>query len=155
MVTLGNIQLAFIPGINIGNVPVVTSEGDTLRTRNLINNYTMVYLWSIYAPNHHKKQHDKIQELRKKYPEVDFVGLNIDIGETSAWMNALQKYDYLTDSEYQLAKIQILGRYVKSEVFKPYLDKLLFLDPTGTVVWGKGQLDSPELESNLLEFLNQ
>lgn len=154
LLTLGSIQLAFIPGINIGNTPLVTPEGEQIRARDVIDNRTIMYIWSIHSPAHHKNQHRNIEELKKKYPDIDFIGVNIDIGETSAWKNALLKYGYDLESEYQLDNIRIQGREVNSEVFKSYLHKLLFMDAAGTVVIGDAYINSPDFESRILEFLN-
>ena len=82
------------------------------------------------------------------------MGINIDIGETSSWRNALLKYRYDLEHEYQLDEIRIQGREVGSEVFKSYLNKLLFLDEGGTVVIGDAFINSPDFESRILEFLN-
>ena len=154
LVTLGSIQLAFIPGINVSNIPLVSADGTHLESGQIFNGRTIFYLWSINSPTHHKNQHQKIDELEEKYPEINFSGINIDIGETSAWQNALRKYHYDLKNEYQLDAIEIRGNNIGSEVFNSYLNKLLFIDATGTVVIGDAYLDSPDFESRILEFLN-
>ena len=154
LLTLGSIQLAFIPGINVGNTPLVTPEGEHIRISNIIDKRAIIYIWSMHSPAHHKSQHRSIEDLKIKYPDIDFIGINIDIGETSSWRNALLKYGYDLENEYQLDNIKIQGREVGSDVFKSYLNKLLFLDAEGTVVIGDAYINSPDFESRILEFLN-
>ena len=154
LLTLGSIQLAFIPGINVGNTPLVTPEEKKIRFGDIIERPAIAYIWSLNSPAHHKTQHRAIKELKKKYPDIDFIGINIDISETSAWKNTLMKYGYDLKNEYQLGSIRLQGREVGSDVFKSYLNKLLFLDKSGTVVIGDAFLSSPDFESRILEFLN-
>lgn len=149
MKQLGTIQLAYLPGTEIKNVPLFNTQGDTIPFSEIVNKPTIIFLWSIYKDGH-QKEHQLIQELRRKYPEINFVGINLDIGETNKWRIAVQKYNYNKDFEYQLGETGIDKKF-----FQYYLNKLLFLDSSSKVVIGDAFINSPEFESRILEFLNR
>lgn len=146
---LGSIQLAYLPGTTLKNVPIININGDSIPFNRIIRKPTIIFLWSIYKPEH-KQDHELIQELRVKYPEINFVGINMDVGETAAWKIAFQKYGYNKDFEYQLGPTSINKKF-----FQYYLNKLLFLDASGKVIIGDAFINSPEFESRILEFLNR
>ncbi|MFD0975911.1 TlpA family protein disulfide reductase [Salinimicrobium gaetbulicola] len=149
MEQLGTIQLAYLPGTEIKDVPLINTKEEFVPFLNIVDKPTIIFLWSIYKDGH-QEDHKLIQELRRKYPEINFVGINLDIDETTAWKIAVQKYNYNKDFEYQLGQTQINKRF-----FQYYLNKLLFLDDAGKVVIGDAFINSPEFESRILEFLNR
>lgn len=146
---LGSIQLAYLPGTTISNVPLINTEGNTVAFKDVVNKPTIIFLWSVYSPQH-KEDHKIVQELRKKYPELKFVGINLDVGEVPAWRIAVKKYNYDKNMEFQLGPTNIEKRF-----FRYYLNKLLFLDSSGKVIIGDAFLNAPNLENRLLEFLNR
>jgi hypothetical protein len=146
---LGSVQLAYLPGTTITGVPLIDAEGNTRVIEDIINKPTIVFLWTIYS-NQHQENHERIAELRKKYPEIDFIGINLDVGEVPSWRIAVQKYNYAKDFEYQLGPTRIEKRF-----FKFFFNKLLFLDPSGQVIIGDTFINSPNLENRILEFLNR
>ena len=147
---MGSIQLAYLPGMNIGEVPLIDFTGKNIFYKELTDRPTVVFLWSLYSPNNHRRNHKVITELKKKYPEINFVGVNVDVGETTRWINAIHKYNYDPDTEFQLAQTEI-----KKELFQYYLNKSLLVDASGKVVIGDAYVNTPEFESRVLELLNQ
>lgn len=145
---LGSIQLAYLPGTSLTDVRLLDMEGQFVKMDSVLQKPTVVFLWSIYQKGH-VEEHRLIDKYRKKYPEVDFVGVNLDIAEEPAWRVAVRNYNYNPRYEYQLAPNSI-----NKQFFNYYLDKMLFLDPTGRVVNGDTYLSSPLFESRILEFLN-
>lgn len=152
---LGSIQLTFIPGRIIDDVPLLNTSGKTIDIQEIISKPSIIFLWSVDRPASHKKEHELIQEYRKKYPEIDFIGINLDIGETSKWINSITKNGYNADMEFQLEEIEIGEKTLDQDFLKYYLNKLLFLDASGKVIIGDASLYSPEFESIILELLNQ
>ena len=149
MKQLGTVQLAYLPGTTLEGIPLLTTEGDEVTSDEVISKPTIIFLWSIYSGDH-QDDHKLIQQLREKYPEIDFVGINLDVDEPAKWKMAVDKYGYNPDYEFQLRPTGI-----KKEFFQYYLNKLLFLDVSGKVVIGDAFINSPEFESRILEFLNK
>lgn len=149
MTQLGNIQLAYLPGTQLETVPLLDSKGEAVKFKKVVTRPTIVFLWSMYSKDQ-AENHKLIKNLRVKYPEINFIGINVDVGETSAWKNTLDRFGYDHSKEFQLGATQI-----KKDFFQYYLNKLLFLDPSGKVIIGDAFINSPEFESRILEFLNK
>lgn len=146
---LGKIQTIYLPGSQLKDFPLLNSKEERVKFDEVFNKSTIVFLWSMYSQDH-QNNHKFVQTLRKKYPEINFIGVNMDIGETDAWLKAVQMFGYDQSKEYQLATT-----HVKKDFFQYYLNKILFLDASGKVIIGDIFINSPEFERRILEFLNR
>lgn len=146
---MANIQLAYIPGTTLGTARLIDIEGEQVTLDRVVNKPTIIFLWSLFNRNH-QKDHETIRDLRRKYPEINFVGVNVDAGETADWKKAVQENGYNIEREFKLGQTQINKKF-----FQYYLNKLLFLDASGKVVIGDAFINSPDLENRILEFLNK
>lgn len=146
---LGSIQLAYLPGTSLSGVSLINMQGELVQIGKVVDKPTVLFLWSVYTEGH-EEEHRLIDGYRKKYPEVDFIGINMDVQEEPAWRVAVRNNGYDPDYEYQLSASRINKKF-----FQYYLDKLLFLNPSQEVVKGDVFLNSPEFESQLVAFLNQ
>lgn len=146
---LGSIQLAYLPGTSLSHVRLLNMDGQFVTLDSILKKPTVIFLWSAYQKDH-VEEHNLIKGYRKKYPEIDFIGVNLDITEEPAWRVAVRNNNYNAGYEYQLAPTRI-----NKQFFQYYLDKMLFIDPRGQVVNGETFLGSPLFENKLLEFLNQ
>lgn len=149
MQQLGTIQLAYLPGTSLNNVRLLDMEGRFVTIDSILNKPTVIFLWSAYQEDHVKEQR-LINRYRQKYPEIDFIGINLDVTEEPLWRVAVRNNNYKTENEYQLAPTNI-----NKQFFQYYLDKMLFVDPDGKVVNGDTYLKSPIFETRIREFLNQ
>lgn len=147
---LAEIQRNYFVGSSLKDVMAENTEGKVISYGSIINKPTITYAWSLHAPTHHRWQHGIIEELKKKYPELDFLGVNIDMGEREEWLRTLESFGYDKENEYQIAR-----RVASKETYKKYLNKVLFLSPDATIVRGDIQFGSPEFEEDILGFLNK
>lgn len=146
---LGTIQLAYLPGTSLKNVRLLNMEGQFVEMDSILEKPTIVFLWSAYKEGH-VTEHELINQYRKKYPEINFIGINLDVEEEPVWRAAVRNNNYNRKFEYQLAPTRIRRHY-----FDYFLDKMLFLNSEGEVVYGDVYLSSPKFETKVLEFLNK
>ncbi|MUP46275.1 hypothetical protein E0K83_11025 [Gramella sp. BOM4] len=146
---LGKIQKAYLVGNNIKKLKLSKPSGEVVEYDDVIRSPSVVYAWSIHNPGHHQWQHAIINRLREKYPEVNFIGGNVDLGEREEWLRTLENYGYDKSQEFQ-----ITNRIADSDTYRKYLYKILFVDQDGTIINGKSQLAAQDFEEDLLEFLN-
>ena len=55
--------------------------------------------------NNHPKFHKRVNELRNRYPEINFLGVNIDSDDKETynlWLKALSNFDYNKDFEVKI-----------------------------------------------------
>ncbi|MCY2687697.1 TlpA family protein disulfide reductase [Salinimicrobium sp. TH3] len=148
MKQLGTIQLAYLPGTTLEGVPLLNMAGELIKMGEIIDKPTVIFLWSAYSKGH-QEEHRRINQYREKYPEINFIGINLDLEEEPAWRVAVRQNGYNPETEFQLGTTSI-----EKEYFSYFLDKILFLNSSGEVVVGDIYLSSPDFESRLLEFLN-
>ncbi|CAL67222.1 hypothetical protein [Christiangramia forsetii] len=147
---LADIQEDYFVGNSIAQVMAENTQGKVIKYGEVINKPTITYAWSLYAPAHHRWQHNIINELKQKYPELDFLGVNIDLGEREEWLRTLETYGYDKTDEYQIAR-----RQASKETYQKYLNKVLFVSPDARIIRGDVQFGSPEFEDDILQFLNK
>ncbi|HLS30915.1 MAG TPA: hypothetical protein VK021_08670 [Flavobacteriaceae bacterium] len=138
---------------HIGDLSVTTKKGDQVKISSLTDKPTVFYYWSLYYKSHHLNQHEKIKQYQKRYPEVNFVGINIDYNNDdgkSNWQSSIENFGYDGFSEYQLicpANQRIF--------YRNYLNKAVFVDTSGVVLTGKLNLRDNKFEEKLLGLLNR
>lgn len=147
---MATIQNSLLPGNNLGNLQLLNAEKDTVTLNQLSSRPKITYHWSLNSQSHHKWQHDIIEELRLKYPEVDFVGININRGMYQEWNKIMDSFGYEKNMELKLDFSNI-----NEALLINYLNKLIFLDTSGKIVSGSTQLNSLDYESRILEFISK
>ncbi|PZD79589.1 hypothetical protein [Mesonia sp. K7] len=143
------LQRLFLSGSNISDKTLYNSKLETITIKEKLHKPTVVFFWSMYQQEQLKNTHLIINELRNKYPEIDFIGLNIDIGEKEAWQKALENLGYNQDYEYQIAKTDF-----SKKLYHHYLHKILFVNKNGEIIRGNATILNPNFENYILEFLN-
>ncbi len=143
-------QLNFLPGKNLGDRTYLTISGDTVKFKNITDKPSITYRWTTDNPTQHKKQHEIIADLRLKYPEVDFIGINLDKDVNDDWKKVIFNNYYNTKYEVKSINLQL-----DKSVINKYLNKLIFMDAKGNIVRGDLQINSPDLEKKILEFISQ
>ncbi|MCH4823576.1 hypothetical protein ML462_10385 [Gramella lutea] len=147
---LAEIQKNYFNGKSLNEFTALDTKGNLLKYKNIIDSPTITFGWSIYSPAHHRWQHDIISNLKEKYPEIKFLGVNIDLGEREEWLRTLETFGYSKENEFQIAH-----RSTSRETYKKYLNKVFFVNADGTIVKGDVNFGSPEFEGEVLEFLNK
>lgn len=146
---MAGIQNALFPGRDIGELKLLDISRDTVKVKEISFRPKITYHWSVNSQRHHKWQHKIIEDLRFKYPEIDFIGVNIDRNQFEEWENVITNHKYQEKYEFKLNALN-----VNEMLLKNYLNKLIFLDPRGKVIRGDVQLNSLDLEASILEFIS-
>lgn len=144
------IQKVYIPGSKLPKIKFTNAETEEENPLiNIIEKPTIFYNWSVYSPAHHQQVHENIMVLKQKYPEINFIGLNIDAGEKEIWQKTIVNYFYDATTEYQLQELNIDKKYLQY-----FLNKLLFVDEEGNIINGNIKMISNDLEIQIQEYLN-
>lgn len=146
---MAGVQKSLLPGNNIGDLPLSNVAGDTISLNEISNRPTITYHWSLASKNHFLWQQSLINKLRKKYPEVDFVGINIDNKPHQTWAEIVKAQASNPEMEFHLTFTRI-----DRGLLKAYLNKMFFITTDGEIVQGSSQLNSNSFEGEILEFLN-
>ncbi len=97
-----------MPNQPLVDVQLVNYENRTVGIQEVINRPTVIYFWSLDSPRHVKNIHQRISELRGKYPEFDFIGINVD-DQFKKWKRLVQHESYRTEHEFQFEDFEKAG----------------------------------------------
>ncbi|MFN2262101.1 MAG: TlpA family protein disulfide reductase [Psychroflexus sp.] len=150
---LAKIQSNYLVGSEVVDYRLRTSKLDTIRFSDLSDDRPIVlYTWSVLSPETHQKSFHKVVNLKQKYPEVRFIGLNLDLQNPNTWLNTLRKHNYDFKNEFQLIVDTPEYNY---GFFRNYLNKVYFINTSHEIVDNAMKLHDPHFESELLGLLNQ
>ncbi|WP_405212034.1 TlpA family protein disulfide reductase [Dokdonia sp. Asnod2-E02] len=120
----------------------------TLSSR--ITKPTVLYFWSYSRKSHMNNSHQKAKDLQRKYPEFNFIAINVN-KEQDKWIRHLDNKNYNSLMEYQLAK-PALGR---KQLVLNDINKTIVLDKKGVILNSHANIHSSKFENELLAYLNQ
>jgi len=143
-------SMKLTPGNKISNLVLISTENTIKDLHTIINNPTVFYLWSSKSVSHYKNIHYKVTELSSKYPEYDFIGINID-ANFNDWLQIINKYGYSKGKEYQFDDI----KKAEKELVIYTVNKAIIVDKKGNIINGSTNLFNTNIEEILLGYLNQ
>lgn len=81
---------------NHSHLPVITlydTNGNKVDLNKIIKNKTVLYFWTKQSESHAVHSHKKVDELKAKYPDIQFISINIGNTNTE-WLNELKKNNF-------------------------------------------------------------
>jgi Thioredoxin-like len=146
---LAYLTIDITPGHTIPNVKLLTTENRVKDLQSTINKPTLIYFWSSQSVSHHKKIHTRANELKAKYPEYDFIGINIDL-HFKKWLKIVQNSGYNPSTEYQVENFEV----AELKLVIDSVNKAIIVDDQGTILNGNANIFNYSIEAELLGFLN-
>ncbi len=147
---LSEIALRLMPNQPLPNVELVNYENQTVGIQEVINRPTVIYFWSLDSPRHVKNIHQRISELRGKYPEFDFIGINVD-DQFKKWKRLVQHESYRTEHEFQFENFEKAGMALLINS----VNKTMMIDASGVIIDPHTNIFSLDAEQKLLNYLNR
>lgn len=147
---LADASMKLTPGNKIPNLSLITPENTSKSLLGVINNPTVFYLWSSESKSYYKNIHKKAKELNTKFPEYDFIGLNVDL-QYQPWINLVEKSGYKKGKEYLFEDLE----KAKKSLVSYSLNKAIVVDENGVILNGSANLFNKKIEESLLAYLNK
>jgi hypothetical protein len=147
---LTEIQSRYLIGSSLKKHEFRSTSSDTVLFQDITNNKpSLVYTWSSLSMDLKRKYLKKINTLKEKYPEYNFISVNLDFQNKRLWASGLKqlKYDYGT--EFQLISDTPAHRF---NFYRNYLNKVYILDSSSTILENSLSLNDPRLETYLANF---
>jgi peroxiredoxin len=138
------------PGNTVPNVALVNTENVVKDLISIIKAPTVIYFWSGQSPAHYKNIHNRAAELKSKYPEYDFLGINTDT-HFKKWRQTISKSGYNPLQEFQIENLSD----AEKKLLLKYKNSAIILDKDGVILEGKTNLFNTNFEELLLGFLNR
>ena len=139
------------PGNKIPEIVLLNPDNEPLKLTRLVNKPTVVYFWTKNNKNHITTSHKRIKELNVKYPEVEFIAINIDSIPYTVQKKILNRFGLRIHNEYRLqspkAAIELLS-------VKP-INNVYIIDKHDKIVNAKANIFTIHFEQELLGVINQ
>uniref|UniRef100_UPI003564A1F4 TlpA family protein disulfide reductase n=1 Tax=Seonamhaeicola sp. TaxID=1912245 RepID=UPI003564A1F4 len=117
----------------------------------LVESPTVVSFWSHIYYDHFKKSQRKIKELKKKYPEVKFITINIDNIDAEKPKQTLKECRFKYNDQYLFKTPK-----ETTEMLAVYpMTKTILLDENKKIVSPNSNMFTRNFEQQLLGLINQ
>jgi hypothetical protein len=136
------------PGYPLPAIEVINHSNETLNINTIFENPTVIYFWDNASRYHFENSHIKVKTLQEKFPNVDFISININSMQTYAWKNMILGNQFKIINEYRFAD----PYYAKKRLAINYIKKVLIVDSKGIILNVTADLFDPSFESLLKEY---
>ena len=140
--------------INAGNiipdVGLVAANHNTISLQKITNSKSVFFFWTRESIKHYKEIHVRVAELKNKYPEYEFIGINMD-KDYLAWKQTVISSGYNQANEYQFKN----AATAKNALFINSANKAMIVNKGGIILEGNSNLFNQNFESLLLGYLNK
>ncbi|WP_434035653.1 TlpA family protein disulfide reductase [Formosa sp. 4Alg 33] len=138
------------PGNVLPNTIVTNSSNEELYLSDFVKRPTVIYFWSFTLKNHFLDSHRMTQELARKYPEIDFIAMNID-KNNEEWINYLEQYKYPLKNEYHFKD----PNFSRQILAINSINRVMLIDKNLTIINSHTNMFSKDFEMQLLGMLNR
>lgn len=139
------------PGAQFPNIKVVNAKNAEFGINSLISRPTAIYFWSHNFYDHFKDSHQKVYELKNKYPEIDFIAINIDDSNIKTWTNTLSRNHLPLKNEYKFKNSE---ESMHTLAIYP-MTKVMIIDEDNTIVNSNTNMFANNFEEQLLGLINR
>ncbi|WP_194766429.1 TlpA family protein disulfide reductase [Tamlana sp. I1] len=138
-------------GSNLPLVNLVDYKNHNIELNTLINKPTVITFWSNVYYQHFKESHYKLKELKVKYPEVEFISINVDDYGIQKSKKLLETLHFDDSKEYQFQNSKVASEKL---IIYP-ITKVIIVDEDKKIVDSNANIFSLRFEDELLGLINR
>ncbi|WP_136480945.1 TlpA family protein disulfide reductase [Cognatitamlana onchidii] len=138
-------------GSKIPSVSLIDYNNQVLDLENIIVRPTVITFWSYLYYQHFKESHYKLIELKEKYPEVDFISINVDKFGIEKSRKILKNNEFTQENEFQFKYPKEAS---KALAIHP-MTKTIVIDQDHKIVNSNTNIFSIYFEKELLGLINR
>ncbi|RMB57664.1 hypothetical protein EAX61_11165 [Dokdonia sinensis] len=137
-------------GTEIPDYMVVDPEGRITTLKGILTKPTVLFFWSLSNMQQMDHIHLKVKELKSKYPEYNFIGINTS-SDTEKWRKVVKQRKFQVNQEFQLKNRAEALRQLSVN----NSNKAIIIAGDGKVLNSHANLYSASFENDLLGYLNK
>lgn len=139
------------PGNEMPDIKLQNTDKVQHSLSDRVNKLSVLFFWSDNEREYALRVHDKIKELRIKYPEIDFIGINLDNSESEQWKKAYERYNFNSSMEFQILNTSP----VSSQLALRNNNRSMVIDKNMTIIDPSINLFHYQIETTLLGYINR
>ena len=138
-------------GNPLPNLTVVNYDNTEHLLPTIITKPTIIYFWTSNSKQQYRNSHYKVNELKAKFPNMDFISINIKDNDDEFWKNIINQYNFPTTREYKFKNSAI----ARQTLALNYLNKAIIVDKKGRILHPNANIYSSNFENRLEALLQQ
>ncbi|SDB42945.1 hypothetical protein SAMN03097699_1281 [Flavobacteriaceae bacterium MAR_2010_188] len=88
-------------GSSLPNVTLISTKNEYINIKQLVEGKpSLIYFWSTNRKVQAKRSHAVIRKLILKYPDIQFIGINVNEYQPIYWKQTLKENKFNTENEY-------------------------------------------------------
>lgn len=131
-------------GNRLPKIDLVDTKNEIVNINSIIKKPTVLFFWTSHAESHFAASHRKVTELKAKYPEYEFIAINVNDNDAN-WKNALKKYNFEGIKELHAVDFET----IKKKWVITKIHRIIILNGDGTIKNGFANLFDVNFEQNL------
>ncbi len=143
-----------VKGLKRGNqlptLVLVDYNDNTVVFDSIIKRPTVIYFWSSSLPLQMKNSHFKVSQLKTKFPNIDFIGININDDDNSHWKSILDRNDYSITQEFQFKD----PNEAQEALAINSVNKSILVDKDSKIINANALIFSSEFEEELKAWMH-
>jgi len=138
-----------MPKHTLPNTTLFALDKSIKDLHSIINTPTVLFFWSDQHSEQYRNIHNRVNQLKLKFPDYNFIGINTDI-HYKRWLNIVTNNNYDNTSEYQLKNV----RKASSKLIVGSANRVIIVDKDATILSSNNNIHSAKIERDLFRFLN-
>lgn len=147
---LAKASMQLSPGKSLPNVMLLTTDNTVKDLHSVINRPTVIYFWSSQSTAHFRKIHNRANDLRNKFPEYNFIGINVD-NHFKKWLRIVNNSGYITPYEFQFENFEEAEMKLMVNSF----NKSIIVNQHSEIKENNSNIFGLAIEQKLRNYLNQ
>ena len=131
-------------GNSLPEVPLIDLKGYSIPLKNLTKPNTVFFFWTEKAKSHLEAVHLKVMALKSKFPQYNFVAVNINDSEED-WKSTLDKYKFKGVTELHCSDFET----IKNKWAINKIHRTIILDNKGLIKNAFTNIFDSQFEENL------
>ena len=134
------------PGNNLPEVEVLNYNNEAATLSSISKRSTVLYFWSSINKYHFENSHAKVRELKRLYPSIDFISININSNNEPIWKRLLKQNSIDVTNEYRFRNPEIAKKLLAIQ----YINKVIVVDRNDNIITSNANLFRTDFK-NLLD----
>jgi hypothetical protein len=119
----------FVEGHQVNQMKLKNHNKDTVQLNQFMNKpFTALHVWSTSTTESNRHRFALIKRLRKDYPQINFIGINIDGNQYNQWQRSIKNHNLNRNHELQALNTD------NTKYYNYYLNRFTLINQDGKIV---------------------